>query len=141
MFSTVFTKLFNIFVFLFSSSGSNESVLFTPSLLAGSLGARWYCNIHLSVKNKKKKELCNKGRRLEIDESFKIFQGIIHCVKYARIQVFSDFLRWCPCMGKYGQQKSVDSVLTRKNTGQWKPVFSHILWRVMGIFPPKKLSW
>ena len=38
-----------------------------------------------------------------------------HCIKYARIPVFTD------------PYSSVYSVLIRENTGQWKSVFSHIL--------------
>ena len=41
----------------------------------------------------------------------------VHCIKYARIRVFT---------GPYSPVQG-DSVLIRRNTGQWKPIFSHIL--------------
>ena len=49
----------------------------------------------------------------------------LHYIKYARIGVFIDL--YFPVSG----QNRVDFVLQRENTGQWKPVVSHILCNVI----------
>ena len=53
-----------------------------------------------------------------------------HCIKYARIRVFSD--RILPY-----KDKIYDFIYIRKNTGHWKPVFSHILCSVSWQFQAK----
>ena len=46
-----------------------------------------------------------------------------HYIKYARIRVFTD--RYSPV-----KDRIIDSAYIRENTGQWKPIFSHILCNV-----------